>query len=964
MKQRNVRSTNKAVIMIACLCLVLVAVLSVLVDKGYVQSIKRLVRSTTAGSISELTASKAQYLDERIRAEQLALHSLADSLETEDDIFSKPDLLTKYCERRGATCVWVVDTRGNFWNTRQDQELTPAQKDLFKSALSGEENVSNVYIGQFGKRQILFQIPIYQNGQVAGGIYESYPVEMLQNTYGGSTYNDAGYSYVLGTDGSIVLAPVRYSYLQIYDNFQDVLKDGENSPEAVSVFMNALQSGQKGTATFDFEGETQFLSFTPLQEKEGWHFVTVIPLSMVEKDGTVIMDLTVRMAVMIVLVIVFALALGLIILYYRNKKRRDYDMYIRDTYGAISQNIDTVIFIVDSRTGKVEYAFENSLEILGIPASTFSGPDSSGRFEEELRTLLRERPEQKIMWERPLYNDVLGRQMWLKVTALPVKLHGVCKYIFAATDVTQDRQIRENLNTAVAAAEQANASKSLFLSNMSHDIRTPMNAITGMSKLAELHIDDKERVRDCLHKIDISSRHLLNLINEVLDMSKIESGKMTLSMEPFSLPELVEGDIAIAQQQCRSKGQTLIVDTKDIRHEHLEGDSLRLNQVLLNMISNAVKFTPEKGTITFSIEELPQKHPRYAAYRFKVSDTGIGIDPEFMPKLFRPFERESTKTVNRTEGTGLGLAIARNIVEAMGGQIYAESRKGQGTTFTVELELKLQQGTEEEVAYVRALDGLRALVVCGSPKEREQFETYLKDCGMETDSVISGREAVENFREGKCYHLVLMDITPDESVQAAEQIRALAGDGPKVVMVAAYDSMETVTEGRCGEIDAVLQKPIFRSTLCQKLAGLFSVRESAASKQNPEDTFKGRRFLLVEDNELNREIATELLELYGAAVDSAVDGKAGVEAFEGKEAGYYDVIFMDIQMPVMDGYEAARHIRASGHPQARSVPIIAMSANMFTEDVRACLESGMNSHVGKPIDMDEIILAVNTCLAE
>ena len=959
MKMKKVRAA-KTVAFAVSLLLIVIVITTAVINFTYVNSIKKLVRNTTVNNISELTANKSQNLDERLRSEQAALQSLAGSIGKYDDIFSLSDLITEYQDTHHASCMWVFDLQGNGWSSGLGDELLPPgqTEEFFAPALRGESGMSDPFIGELGKKQILFYTPIQRAGVTVGGLYESYPAELLQNTYGSGTYNDAGYSYVLGKEGDVILSSMRFSYLQIYDNFRDVLNnDGGNDQKDISSFMEALESGKRGSATFNFEGDEQFLYFIPLEEKEGWYFVTVIPLDMVERDGTVIVTLTMRMAAVLLLAVAVVLVLAVTAIYYRHKKRRDYEVYIQNTYQAISQNIDTVIFIVEPKTKKVEYAFDNAQEILGLSAQSFYEPEESemGEFQRTIsELLLMDPPKSKVTWERSLYNDVLGRHMWLEITVHPVILGGGQKYIYAVTDHTQERQIREKLSDAVAAAEQANAAKSQFLSNMSHDIRTPMNAIVGMTKLARIHIEDKSKVNNCLHKIELSSQHLLNLINDVLDMSRIESGKMTMTAEDFSLPELIERASAIVQPQCKSKEQIFAVETKNIRHEYLIGDMLRINQVILNLISNAVKFTPPKGKITVSIEELSQKHTGYAIYRFRVSDTGTGIAPGFLPSIFQPFERENTRNVHHTEGTGLGLPIAKNIVEAMGGHIAVESVVGKGTTFTVELELQLQQGEKEDAENCRVFKGLHVLAADDSREDLALLKNYLTEFGMEADIAAAQEDLQAILSKENSYDLILIGgETEDIREKRFMAILDKTVYGRLVLLLNSDDPAEKFDmPGR--EVDLILQKPILKSSLYQNLCILFDESTLGETDDALQDIMKGRRFLLVEDNELNREIATEFFELSGAAVESAEDGNAGLEAFLSKEAGYYDAIFMDIQMPVMDGYEATRRIRASDHRQAKDIPIIAMSANVFAEDKRTSQRAGMNAHLGKPIMMDEI----------
>ncbi|WP_411338099.1 ATP-binding protein [Ruminococcus gauvreauii] len=959
MKKKKAGDTKMMALAVS-LILIAIAMATIVINLTYVNSIKKLVRSTTVNNISELTANKAQNLDERLRSEHVALKSMADSIASHDDIYALSNIVTEYQETHHASCMWIFDLQGNGWSSNVEDELFPPgqTEEFFAAALRGESGMSDSFIGEKGRKQILFYTPIRREEKVVGGLYESYPVELLQNTYGSGTYNDAGYSYVLGKEGKVILSSLRYSYLQIYENFRDVLNnDGGNDQKDISVFMDALKSGKKGSATFKFGGDEQFLSFIPLEEKEGWYFVTVIPLDMVEQDGTVIVTLTIRMAVILLLAVAIVLVLAITAIYYRNKKRRDYEVYIQNTYQAISQNIDTVIFIVEPKTKKVEYVFDNVQEILGIPAQRFYEPEepSMGEFQHTIsELLLMDPPNSKTTWERSLYNDVLGRQMWLEITVHPVLLGGVPKYIYAVTDHSQERHIREKLSAAVAAAEQANAAKSQFLSNMSHDIRTPMNAIVGMTKLAMIHIEDKSKVYNCLHKTELSSRHLLNLINDVLDMSKIESGKLTMTVEDFSLSELIEGATAIVQPQCRSKEQAFAVETKNIRHEYLIGDMLRMNQVILNLISNAVKFTPPKGKITVLIEELSQKHTGYAMYRFQISDTGSGIAPEFLSKIFLPFEREDTRNVHHTEGSGLGLAIAKNIVEAMGGQITVESEIGKGTTFTVELELQIHHSEKEAAENVRVLKGLHVLAADDSEEDLTLLNTYLTEFGMETDIAATQEDMLSMVSKEDSYDLIIIGgkteyarenrfLTISDSIVYGKLVLILNSDDP---------AEKFNVTGR--EVDLILQKPILKSSLYKNLSILFDEPAPDDTDAALQDIMRGRRFLLVEDNELNREIAMEFFELSGAVVEGAEDGKAGFEAFLSKEAGYYDAVFMDIQMPVMDGYEATRRIRASEHKQAKDIPIIAMSANVFAEDKRASQTAGMNAHLGKPMMMDEV----------
>lgn len=477
------------------------------------------------------------------------------------------------------------------------------------------------------------------------------------------------------------------------------------------------------------------------------------------------------MAAMIIAVIVAALMAGIWFYLSVQRRQRENDRFLRDIYQAISENTDTVIFIRDSRTRYPEYVFENSERVLGISFEEFldsaAHRSEDGAFFQELQSLLKEKwPEGSCQRELHSYNDRLHRDMWLKILICPFHLGTAPKCIYAITDITKEHQDRERIAAAVVAAEQANAAKSRFFSSMSHDMRTPMNGIVGMTAIAKRNLDKRDRVLDCLNKIEFSSNHLLGLINDVLDMSKIESGKLALSSDPFDLEELVWELEAILKSQCDDREQTLTIDMQ-IRHKRVMGDALRVKQILMNLLSNAVKFTPQKGAILLTVNEQAQRQADCAVYQFCVTDNGIGMSRDFLKTIFTPFERAEDSVVRQTEGTGLGMAITKNLVSAMGGQISVKSELGRGTTFFVDLELHLQkadmveQREEKETSGNEiSFAGRRFLLAEDNLINQEIAVELLSGYGAEVDVANDGKQALGYFMESDpgYYDVVLMDI--------------------------------------------------------------------------------------------------------------------------------------------------------------------------------------------------------------
>lgn len=644
---------------------------------------------------------------------------------------------------------------------------------------------------------------------------------------------------------------------------------------------------------------------------------------------------------------------------------------------------DGVVLFRSSQENTITgYNMINSLEDArfgGGSLETLRSNIRSGR--QELMTVHMENKEYYLNHTPVAVDD------WQLVTMVPVDVVSgrlmrssmitfICLFIIGALIVIafivlysdSARKVLRAEAKARKAAESANRSKSQFLSNMSHDIRTPMNAIIGMTKIARDHIEEPDKVKDCLKKIDLSGRLLVGLINDILDMSKIESGKMVLNNDTASLVELMQNLVSITQPTVHSKKQVFNIRLHDIRHETLIFDALRLNQVMINLLGNAVKFTPEGGSISLDVTEAPAADEKFVHLTFKVADTGIGISSEFQKNLFSSFTRERDSKIDKIEGSGLGLAITKMIVTMMGGSISVESESGKGSVFTVTLDLPAA-GSPEEMK----LPAIHVLVADDDPDTCRSAAGYLSELGARADIAFGGREAVQMAKaaaqNGDDYHMIFLDWRmPDlEGTDTAREIREIVGEDVPILIISAYDWSGIEVEAGEAGIDGFIQKPFFKSTLYHNIQKYYLHSEPEQPAEVPEQKLlTGKRLLLVDDNDINLEIAQELLSYTGAVVDAAHDGKEAVERFADSPAGYYAMIFMDIQMPVMNGYEATRTIRQMQRADASSVLIYAMTADAFADDIEQARSVGMNAHFAKPLDISAMLKEIrkNTQMSE
>lgn len=891
--------------------------------------------------------------------------------ESEDEIYQYIEIIR---ERTGFTDFYFISNQGEYTSIDGHSGYLD-MKDGLKKLIVDKENIVVTSVIP-GKPEILvFAIPC-NNGTFKNFDYEAIAITFnsldLVKTLEVSSFNGQSSNYIIFSDGRVLVNNNNDNHLDDVYNFIALLRNNSNlSNKDINKIQNCYNSDEINVYGLDIDGESYYLSFEAAGI-EDWIILGLVPASVVNSSMNNLQQMTIL--IVSFTIIGFSLLIFIIVLNnYRNSlKKKDIElMYREELFSSLSTNTDDVFLMIDSKNMKVNYISPNSDRLLGISDDEIKKDvrllgrlltDDSELVIDQLQDL---QNGQQSEWDRKYIHQKNNEIKWFHVYALCKDIQGNKKYILSLSDRTKEKKINQNLEDAVNAAISANRAKSTFLSNMSHDIRTPMNAIVGFATLAATHIDNQEKVHDYLNKILSASNHLLSLINDILDMSRIESGKLHLEENEVNLSELLHDIKTIISGQINAKSIDLYMDALDVINENIYCDRTRLNQVLLNLLSNAIKFTPANNQISLRIRQLPNYKPNVGTYIISVKDTGIGMDPEFAKRVFEPFERERNSTVSKIQGTGLGMAITKNIVDMMGGTIEVNTQLGKGTEFIVKLDFKLQTNNQIETN-IEELLGLKALVIDDDFNTCDSVTKMLRQIGMKSEWTMSGKEGI--LRAKQAYELqdpfkayIIDWRLPDiNGIEVARQIHNMDADTP-IIILTAYDFADIEKEALEAGVTSFCSKPLFMSDL--KASLLHSIKndkketnnEQLISSQQP---FINKKLLLVEDNELNREIAYEILKNYGFMIDIAQNGQ---EAYAKAKENNYDLILMDIQMPIMDGYEASIKIRALNNEKA-NIPIIAMTANAFEEDRNKAKECGMNAFVTKPININEIINTITTYL--
>ena len=944
----------------------------------YFLFMSQTVYRESTSHLSEILRKSDNMLNHLVSRNQMILHLWNDFLKNASSEEQIRSSLNEMQKETGCAALYFLASDGSCMTQDGEKSSLGSQTDLDTQLFAGEDVVVNAVLP--GKPQMLVFACPEMSGTYRGFAYDAIAIAYYNGTVlsaiDNSAFEGTSHNYVVYPDGRVVLdseADGENGSEESVYNFLAELRSSSNlSDKAFDALSDDFAQGRDGSKMLTLHGTRYYLVYenTGIQD---WIMLSLVPVSVVNASMDTLWHRTVEIVTAIACLLM-VLLIALIVHRSRDAlRRRDTEILYRDElFTRLSRNVDDVFFMLDAETSRTDYVSPNIERLLGVPLE---------QVQQDIRALRALHPKdspdhdknflagiqcgEQSEWDADYAHQQTGERRWFHIVAMGSEVAGRTKYILVMSDRTADRKINQALSEAVAAAEAASRAKSTFLSNMSHDIRTPMNAIIGFTALAVSNIDNQERVKDYLTKTLSSSRHLLALINDILDMSRIESGKLHLEETEVNLAEMLHDIKTIVSGQIYAKQLELYMDVLDVADEDVYCDRTRLGQILLNLLSNAIKFTPAGGTVSVRIRQLAGTVRDCAQYEFRVRDNGIGMSPEFAQKIFEPFERERTSTVSRIQGTGLGMAITRNIVEMMGGTIKVQTEKNRGTEFIICLPLRVRTGTRREEK-IAELAGLKALVVDDDFNTCDSVAKLLTRVGMRAEWTLSGREAVLRARQSielgdPCRAYIIDWRLPDmNGIEVTRQIRSLNDDTP-IIILTAYDWSDIEAEAKAAGVTAFCSKPMFLSDLRDTLLtaiGHMQTADEQDIRPGKNADFRGRHILLVEDNELNREIAMTILHEYGFLVDIAENGAVAVEKVRTSDPGRYDLVLMDGQMPVMDGYTATQRIRALKDPARAAVPIVAMTANVFEEERKQAFDCGMNGFLSKPIVVEELIDAL------
>ena len=937
----------------------------------YFGFVSKTVYEESVSHLTEVFHQSDNMLRELTDKNLTYLHMWGENLQnipSEDEI---RDYIKKAQEDAGFVEFYFLSADGNYKVVTGNTGYLGLQENIEEEIRQGKDVIANAAVP--GKSQLLvFATP------KAHGIYQGFEYDAIAIAYENSdivnvldisVFNGNAQSFVVHPDGRVVVDHSSASWGNVYNFFGFLREHSDMSEKEVNELLDKFKAGRTDAMLLNLDGRSYYLVYEK-SDIQDWMFLGLVQADIVNDSMNSLQRSTILLVSAVVLCIA-AFSISLVIQKSRiNLKKKDTEILYRDElFQKLSMNVDDVFLMLDAKTYHADYVSPNVENLLGITVEQIRKDISilgklhiAEQGDPEKNYLEEIQVNGQREWDFEYVHLKTGEKRRFHNIAMGSEVNGKKKYILVMSDRTADWKMNQALSEAVRAAETANRAKSTFLSNMSHDIRTPMNAIIGFTTLAVSNIDDKKRVRDYLGKILSSSNHLLSLINDILDMSRIESGKIHLEETEVSLSDVLHDLKTIISGQIYAKQLDLYMDAMDVTNEDVYCDKTRLNQVLLNLLSNAVKFTPAGGTISVRLKQFPGTVKDSGLYEIRVKDNGIGMSAEFVKKIFSPFERERTSTVSRTQGTGLGMAITKNIVDMMGGTIEVQTEQGKGTEFIVRLPFRIQykQHNTEKIA---ELEGLKALVVDDDFNTCDSVTKMLVRIGMRSEWTLSGKEAVLRARQsmelGDAFHAYIIDWRlPDmNGIEVTRQIRSLGDDTP-IIILTAYEWSDIEVEARAAGVTAFCAKPMFMSDIRDTLMIAIGQMQAETEDTRPlasGSDFRGRCILLVEDNELNSEITVEILNGYGCQVDTAVNGAEAVKKIKNSKPGDYDLVLMDVQMPVMNGYEAARQIRALNDPALAGITILAMTANAFDEDKKKALEYGMDGFLTKPIVIEELI---------
>ena len=946
----------------------------------YFKFVSETVYEESVSHLTEVFHQSDNMLRELTNKNLTYLHMWGENLQHTSGEYEIRDYIEKAQEDAGFLEFYFLSADGDYKTVTGETGYLGLQENMEEEIRKGNDVIANAAVP--GKSQLLVFATPNVHGSYQGFEYDAIAIAYenadIVKVLDISAFNGNAQSFVVHPDGRVVVDHSSGSWGNVY-NFFGVLSEHSDMTEKETLALSEnFKEGQADAMLVNLDGKNYYLVYEK-SDVQDWIFLGLVNEDIVNA-GMNSLQLSTLILVVVVVLCIASFFIGLMIQKNRSRlKKKDTEILYRDElFQKLSMNVDDVFLMLDAQTYQVDYVSPNAEKLLGITVEQIRedicvlGKLYPKETEDTKKNYLEEiRDQEQKEWDFESLHQKTGEHRWFHIVAIGSVVNGKKKYILVMSDRTSDKKMNQALSEAVRAAENANRAKSTFLSNMSHDIRTPMNAIIGFATLAASSIEDRKKVRDYLGKILSSSNHLLSLINDILDMSRIESGKIQLEETEVSLSDVLHDLKTIISGQIHAKQLELYMDAMDVTNEDVYCDKTRLNQVLLNLLSNAVKFTPAGGTVSVRLKQFPGIAKGSELYEIRVKDNGIGMSPEFVQKIFSPFERERTSTVSRTQGTGLGMAITKNIVDMMGGTIEVQTEQGKGTEFIVRLPFRIQP-EHHRTEKIAELEGLKALVVDDDFNTCDSVTKMLVKVGMRSEWTLSGKEAVLRARQsmelGDAFHAYIIDWRlPDmNGIEVTRQIRSLGDDTP-IIILTAYDWSDIEVEARAAGVTAFCAKPLFMSDIRETLLAAIGQKQAETEDSilpAAGSNFKDRCILLVEDNELNREIAMEILNEYGFLVDTAENGAVAVEKMKKSSPGDYDLVLMDVQMPVMNGYEATKQIRALDNPALAGITILAMTANAFDEDRKKALECGMDGFLSKPIVIEELITTLQNNLQD
>lgn len=964
----NSKSQNKRIIWLGLLVIICIGTI---LSGGiyYISSLRTGLMDQAVHNVLAVTIQQQQAFDNFLSGDLERIRSFAEYFaqgDSDDDVRIR-HWLEAFHYVDAEYLVFNLDT-GKFYNnkTYEISQLGSEELEFYRSLSGGgvrEPFANDTKMGYY-------ECFTFADG-VSGLIQKSYDCTKISEDFSLSFYNNRGFAYVVNDEGDILIRSLGMLGDHLYSNILEILAGHNDEQEKIDDFIKALRNGETGSLLFTGEGAEYVYTYVPVRNTQGWYLVSVVPKSAITAETDVILQDS-QLAVGFLFLVVIICAVFIFLIWRTNRDIEEknleiaYQEQLFDIFATyLAYNTDDIYMMIDTRQRQVEYVSPNAERIMGISIENsidqkfFTGAVSASGEAFDFGELYKLEPGMRLEniseeWHNPQTDEHKYFQIGIYCTLVQEER----KIILYISDRSKEREVQNTLAEALQIAQVANEAKSTFLSSVSHDIRTPMNAITGFVTLLQEEADNPEHVREYVQQIDAASQHLLSLINDVLDMNKIESGSATLHLSEVNLADIIDEINSIIRPQIKAKNQTFEIFSSSVVHEYLQADKLRINQILINLLSNAVKYTPEGGIIQMLLDELPQVDAHYSRIRFTIRDNGMGMSEDYLKVIFDPFTRENTEIIHRIQGTGLGMAITKSLVDLMGGTIQVQSKSGEGSTFTVELELYICEKEDDAKFWTQHNIG-KMIVADDDEMICLNIVKALKNTGVIVDYATDGARAVQMMRtareQGAPYDLILLDwkMPTLDGLGTARLIRKNYSKHIPILLFTAYDWEEIEKEAEELGLVHFMPKPFFITTFKEVIQR--AVGDQKNAKAGLDNTVvKGKHILVVDDIAANRLILIKILSTMGADCDAACDGQEALEKFMDAPPDTYDLIFMDVQMPVLDGYAATRAIRRSSHPSAKTVPVIAMTANAFVDDIREAIEAGMDAHIAKPIQLDKL----------